>query len=211
MKGDTRRPPRTAAVVPFSGSQSAEEQELKMNVLYMSAVEKIGFGVASFRDAAADLYAAQQQGATHREIAKGTGMSVGWVNRMLKWQASGFQGTAFGPESKAQRQKQHVQSAEQDCVPLFAGNATEQTLAGSMSLFGARRAELLDTLELISSCERPRLRSQIAHNLEKQRAAIGLSWAQLIVQGPPPHPHDFDDALGCGGQTSQLLLDNEDR
>ena len=43
-----------------------------------------------------------------------TRQSAAWVNQLLKWRASGYQGeTAFGPESKARRQRaQRVQSAE---------------------------------------------------------------------------------------------------
>jgi hypothetical protein len=67
--------------------------------------------------------AQSEYGATQREIATAVGMSVGWVNRLLKWRASGFKtGSPFGPGSKASRaRRKRVQATEQ--VPRKATRA----------------------------------------------------------------------------------------
>ena len=62
-------------------------------------------GENSLREAAEALALAQQDfDATQREIAKAVGRSAGWVNRLLKWQRSGYQERSpFGPTTKADR------------------------------------------------------------------------------------------------------------
>src|SRR5688500_16931370 len=72
-------------------------------------------GEISLRQAAEDIAAAQEQGATHRQIADAVGKSAAWVNRLLQWRRSGYRdGTAFGPQAKASRQRaQAVHSTEQ--------------------------------------------------------------------------------------------------
>lgn len=62
-------------------------------------------GVTSLRSAAEDVAAAQAQGATQSEIAATIGKSQPWVNRLLQWRTGGYQDTAFGPESKAKRER----------------------------------------------------------------------------------------------------------
>jgi hypothetical protein len=62
-------------------------------------------------DAAEYIAKAQEQGATQRVIAERVGKSVGWVNRLLQWRLEGYKETAFGPPSKARRER--VQATEQ--------------------------------------------------------------------------------------------------
>jgi hypothetical protein len=62
-------------------------------------------GVNSLRSAAEDVAAAKAQGATQSEIADALGKSQPWVNRLLQWRKGGYQDTAFGPESKAKRER----------------------------------------------------------------------------------------------------------
>ena len=62
-------------------------------------------GVTSLRSAAEDVAAAQAQGATQANIAATLGKSQPWVNRLLRWRTGGYQDTAFGPESKAKRER----------------------------------------------------------------------------------------------------------
>jgi hypothetical protein len=83
--------------------------------LLSRAKHAIESGETSLHVAAEDIAAAQEQGATQREIAEAVGKSAAWVNRLLKWRQSGYQdGTAFGPQAKASRQRaQHVQATEQ--------------------------------------------------------------------------------------------------
>ena len=76
---------------------------------------EIKSGETALHAAAEDIAAAQEQGATQRQIAEAVGKSAGWVNRLLKWRESGYQDeTAFGPQSKASRQRaERVHSTEQ--------------------------------------------------------------------------------------------------
>jgi hypothetical protein len=68
-------------------------------------------GERSFREAAEALSRAQDNhGATQREMAKAVGMSIGWVNRLLKWRQAGYKDASpFGPTTRQAR----VQHAEQ--------------------------------------------------------------------------------------------------
>ena len=50
---------------------------------------------ASFRAAADDMARACDQGAKQREVARGVGKSVAWVNRLLKWREGGCVGAPF--------------------------------------------------------------------------------------------------------------------
>jgi transposase len=83
--------------------------------LLSRATRSIHSGESSLRAAAEDLAAAQAQGATQRQIAEAVGKSAGWVNRLLQWRETGYRdGTAFGPQAKASRQRaRRVQSLEQ--------------------------------------------------------------------------------------------------
>jgi hypothetical protein len=79
------------------------------------AKQAIESGETSLHAAAEDIAAAQEQGATQRQIAEAVGKSAAWVNRLLKWRQSGYRDdTAFGPQAKASRQRaQRVQATEQ--------------------------------------------------------------------------------------------------
>lgn len=77
------------------------------------AKRAVASGEGHLRAAAEDIAAAQEQGATQRQIAEAVGKSAAWVNRLLKWRQSGYQdGTAFGPQAKASRQRARVHSPE---------------------------------------------------------------------------------------------------
>jgi hypothetical protein len=78
------------------------------------AKHAIDSGEMSLHAAAEDIAAAQEQGATQREIAEAVGKSAAWVNRLLQWRQSGYRdGTAFGPQAKASRQRaRRVQASE---------------------------------------------------------------------------------------------------
>ena len=71
-------------------------------------------GETSLRAAAEDIAAAQEQGATQRQIAEAVGKSAAWVNQLLKWRHSSYRDvTPFGPQAKASRQRANrVQSPE---------------------------------------------------------------------------------------------------
>jgi hypothetical protein len=80
------------------------------------AKHAIESGENSLHAAAEDIAAAQEQGATQRQIAEAVGKSAAWVNRLLQWRESGYHdGTAFGPQAKASRQRARcLQATEQN-------------------------------------------------------------------------------------------------
>jgi hypothetical protein len=79
------------------------------------AKREIESGETSLRAAAEDIAAAQEQGATQRQMAEAVGKSAAWVNRLLKWRESGYHdGTPFGPQAKASRQRARVHATEQE-------------------------------------------------------------------------------------------------
>jgi hypothetical protein len=63
------------------------------------------------RQAAEDIAAAKEQGATQRHIAETLGKSAGWVSGLLRWRRDGYPGTTF-----ARDKRPHVQPAEQQAV-----------------------------------------------------------------------------------------------
>jgi hypothetical protein len=71
---------------------------MSVTELLSRAKQAIESGETSLRAAADDIAAAEEQGATQRQIAEAVGKSAAWVNRLLKWRESGYQDdTAFGP------------------------------------------------------------------------------------------------------------------
>ena len=59
---------------------------------HLSAARRdIAAGEASMRSAANHIAAAVEAGATQAQAAKQVGKSQSWVNRLLKWRASGFE------------------------------------------------------------------------------------------------------------------------
>jgi hypothetical protein len=83
--------------------------------LLSRAKQAIESGETSLHAAAEDMAAAQEQGATQRQIAEAVGKSAAWVNRLLKWRQSGYRDvTPFGPQARANRKRAgRVQSPEQ--------------------------------------------------------------------------------------------------
>jgi hypothetical protein len=107
--------------------------EITVKELLIRARQRIDLGVCSLRGAAEDLSAAQDQGATQREIAKGVGKSVGWGNGLLSWRKRGYpHDTPFGPSSKESRQRAKAKGAQ----------ATERTEKTKKSRTGRGQDEL---------------------------------------------------------------------
>ncbi|WLA81945.1 hypothetical protein [Bradyrhizobium elkanii] len=81
-----------SVVEPTTGAMTKEE-------LISRAKHHIEIGEtsrnASFRAAAEDIWRACDQGAKQREVARGVGKSVAWVNRLLKWRERGYVGAPF--------------------------------------------------------------------------------------------------------------------
>jgi len=88
--------------------------------LISRAKRNIGSSETSLRAAAEDIARVYDQGATQREVAEGVGKSPAWVNRLLKWRSSGYEGTPFGDKL--------VQGVNKNASPLEAPS-TEPTSA----------------------------------------------------------------------------------
>ena len=67
------------------------------------AGDAIAAGERHFAEAAAYIDAAQDKGATQRQIAEAVGKSAAWVNRLLQWHRDGCKNSPFGPQSKRAR------------------------------------------------------------------------------------------------------------
>lgn len=63
----------------------------------------IDAGENHLHQAAEDIAAASERGATQRKIADVVGKSAAWVNGLLKWRLAGYPATAFGPQRAANR------------------------------------------------------------------------------------------------------------
>jgi type IV secretory pathway VirB10-like protein len=91
----------------------ASHRNASIPELLNRAKSSIESGVASWRAATEDMAAAQEQGASQRQIAEAVGMSTAWVNHMLGWRRGGYQDESpFGPQSRASRERARVQAAE---------------------------------------------------------------------------------------------------
>jgi hypothetical protein len=99
----------------MSDSPKTPKTDLTITELLSRAKQAIEAGETSLHAAAEDVATAQELGATQRQIAESVGKSAAWVNQLIKWRQSGFRdGTAFGPQAKASRQRaQRVQATEQ--------------------------------------------------------------------------------------------------
>jgi hypothetical protein len=94
-------------------SGEASHRNASIPELLNRAKSSIESGVASWRAATEDMAAAQEQGASQRQIAEAVGMSPAWVNHMLGWRRGGYQDESpFGPQSRASRERARVQAAE---------------------------------------------------------------------------------------------------
>jgi len=96
----------------FDTTPSVVSNELKITKVLTSAKCKVADGTQAFRGAAEDMAAAQDLGASQRRIADAVGMSVGWVNTLLKWREFGYPGVS--PFQSARRVSKSVQRTEHD-------------------------------------------------------------------------------------------------
>ena len=90
--------PETSGALAESPSQ-ATGNAFTTEELINRAKHHIGNGetsrISSFRAAADDIALACNKGAKQREVARGVGKSVAWVNRLLKWREGGCVGAPF--------------------------------------------------------------------------------------------------------------------
>jgi len=160
--------------------------------LHDKARRAIAAGEGSFRQAAEYLAEASKQGATQRQSAKAIGRSPAWVNTLLKWQASGFKDTPFGPQSEAKRAA--VQSPKQTAASDYV--EAERAKAEAMkaraeavarlfpppvkTLPEAARTQLIKALRALAS-DHANERAAAALIVERQRARLNLDWSDLLV------------------------------
>jgi len=174
-----------------------------LDKLHDKARRAVQAGEHKFRQAAEYLAEARERGATQRQSAKAIGRSPAWVNKLLKWRASGFKDTPFGPQSKAKRAA--VQSPKQARRPVTAEEALAQKAQAEFQtaravavakLFGAEtkripaaaRKELLKALAMLGS-EHAAERASAALIVERARARLNVTWDDLIV------PAEVEDEL----------------
>ena len=141
---------------------------MSVTELLSRARRAIESGEASLRAAAEDIAVAQEQGATQRQIAEAVGKSAAWVNRLLKWRESGYQdGTAFGPQAKASRQRaQRVQAPERQ-----------------------RRKPATTSEQAQAAADNPDMREQLAV------APEGAPEPKAVATGSPSTPPPGDDDI----------------
>jgi hypothetical protein len=92
-------------------SKTAPSQaQLSIRDLMDRAKAHIEAGESHMHQAADDVAAAHELGATQCEIAEAVGKSQAWVNGLLKWRRSGWADTPFGPQAKAARAARNYQA-----------------------------------------------------------------------------------------------------
>jgi transposase-like protein len=131
---------------------------------------------ARLHDAAECIAMAKQQGATQERIAKAVGRSTGWVSGLLRWRREGYKGTAFGPQSKAQRTR-----AAHAFNRLKAAPTTPEKIA----LFEFKRARAQAVTAMFGATISNNLRDQLVaalaalpadHPAERVRKRLGMAW-----------------------------------
>jgi hypothetical protein len=85
-------------------AHTAEEAVKNVEDLLKRAKLSIEAGEDRWRQAAEDIAAASELGATQRKIAETVGKSAAWVNGLLKWRVGGYRATPFGPQIKVRRE-----------------------------------------------------------------------------------------------------------
>jgi hypothetical protein len=170
--------------------------------LHDKARRAIAAGEGSFRQAAEYLAEARKQGATQRQSARAIGRSPAWVNKLLKWRASGFKDTPFGPQSKAKRaavqapKRRRPMTAEEALAQKAQAEFQTARAVAVATMFGAdtkripasARKELLKALAMLGS-EHAAERASAALIVERQRARLNMDWTDLLV------PAEVEQAL----------------
>ena len=98
---------------------------LGINQHFALAKADIAAGENKMRSAAEHIAAAIKLGASQRAAAYNVGKSPAWVNRLLKLRKAGYKDSAFGPENRAKRERDRVQSAKRK-AEAAADTRTEQ-------------------------------------------------------------------------------------
>jgi hypothetical protein len=98
--------------------------------LLSSAKIHIAAGEDRLRQAAEDIAAASDKGATQCKIAEAVGKSQAWVNGLLQWRRAGYPDTPFGPQVQARRERAaHIISQTNNRKPASTDEKAEMTAA----------------------------------------------------------------------------------
>jgi hypothetical protein len=154
---DLRKIKITPVIVGVSGSgeaapvSDAASSPMTRAELLSRAKTQIESCETSLRAAAEDIARAYEQGATQREVAQGVGKSPAWVNRLLRWRSSGYEGTAFGGK--------FVQGLNKKALPLEPNSAepglasTACTVLGENGSADSGGERIADAVEMPGSIE----------------------------------------------------------
>jgi transposase len=170
---------------------------MSVTELLSRAKQAIESGETSLRAAADDIAAAEEQGATQRQIAEAVGKSAAWVNRLLKWRESGYQDdTAFGPQAKASRQRaRRVQSPERKNQK--PASTSEQARVAE------RRRQIEDhRMALQNTC---RQLERAAEEREQRYVALCLSVGRKPEPFSPPLSPENEPPLSVAEDLEQAL------
>jgi transposase len=174
---------------------------MTVSELLSRAKGSIESGITCWLAATEDMAAAQQQGASQREIAKAVGKTVGWVNGMLKWRQRGYQDTPFGPQAKASPQRARgVQSPERK-KRKSKESATTDELAAALSRAQAAQTEAAkaraeaeratdEAMQFKAEALRERIRAENAYadacaadpNFDRHDCSIHSGTRELLVK-----------------------------
>jgi hypothetical protein len=173
--------------------------------LLTQARQLIQSGECSLHAAAEKIAAAEEQEATQRQIAQEVGKSVAWVNRLLAWRKSGYQGgTAFGPQAKASRRRaKAAQTTEQkrQNVADKPRRTSEQGEVAASSVQGTAKAEAVEA-EADSQAKAEVPPEVDAHmnaigGNRTNKTLFGLGQRELLVQSLGTLGSDQADERAC--------------
>jgi hypothetical protein len=180
--------------MPKSKDESAFKQAFRrvsITELLISAKKHIATGENCLREAAEDIAAASEKGATQRVIAEKVGKSVGWVNGLLQWRQGGYQETPFGPSAKASRERAAVQSTEQS-EPAEAPPEPVPEVAPAPEVEAPiTEADLLAAAAAIAEATKKKAEAR-AREQARRREYIGRIFGQ---QHQKPEIHSSDRTL----------------
>ncbi len=112
--------PTDHTVTPIAQANATTKDEL-----FCRARNALDAGEQSLKEAADALgLAKEDHSATQREMAEAVSKSASWVNKLLKWRASGYNDhSPFGPTTKTGR-VEHAQQRTKTSKPRNAGETS---------------------------------------------------------------------------------------
>jgi hypothetical protein len=118
-------------------------------------------GYGCLQQAAEDIAAAREQGATQHQIAETVGKSQAWVSGLLKWRKAGYPDTAFGPQAKKSRNRRSNYQATNNHRPAsviepdqcFADDERDQRDAEARKVIARLRKDQPDNEDVMFLCD----------------------------------------------------------